>query len=313
LLHLNFTAPGDDPEAFALIKRQLEAAYANRSSNPSAVFGEKLAAVNTMNHYTSRPLTTARIATLDRQAMASFYKARFANAADYTFFMVGAFKLDDALPLVARYVGALPSTGSASSAFKDVGISFPAATEKAVVEKGREPKATVVLSFAADPPLEENEQGRVEAATNVLQVALRDILREELGETYGVNVGLSQRLPQKTGGSIGISFGAAPENLDRMLDRVLKEVRRLQDEGPSDDLTNRAKESARRSYETSMTSNGYWLGRLQSAQLLGRDPTLMLRRLERIDAVTPALLQDAFKTYFPMDRYTVVTLLPEKQ
>lgn len=313
LLHLNFTAPGDDPEAFALIKRQLEAAYANRSSNPSAVFAEKLAAVNTMNHYTSRPLTTARIATLDRRAMASFYKARFANAADYTFFMVGAFKLDDALPLVARYVGALPSTGTASSAFKDVGISFPAATEKAVVEKGREPKATVVLSFAADPPLEENEQGRVEAATNVLQVALRDILREELGETYGVNVGLSQRLPQKTGGSIGISFGAAPENLDRMLDRVLKEVRRLQDEGPSDDLTNRAKESARRSYETSMTSNGYWLGRLQSAQLLGRDPTLMLRRLERIDAVTPALLQDAFKTYFPMDRYTVVTLLPEKQ
>jgi predicted Zn-dependent peptidase len=98
-----------------------------------------------------------------------------------------------------------------------------------------------------------------------------------------------------------------------MLDRVLKEIRRLQDEGPSEDLTNRAKESARRSYETSMTSNGYWLGRLQSAQLLGRDPTLMLRRLERIDAVTPALLQDAFKTYFPMDRYTVVTLLPEKQ
>ena len=232
--------------AFGLIKRQLEAAYANRGSNPNALFGEKLSAVNTMNHYTARPLTLDRIAKLDRAAMASFYRARFANAADFTFFMVGAFKLEEALPLAARYVGSLPSTGTPSSRFKDVGITFPASNEKAIVEKGREPKGTTVMSFSADPALEENEQGRVEAATTVLEIALRDILREELGETYSVSVGLSQRLPQSTGGSIGISFGSAPENVDKMVERVLQEVRRLQDEGPSADLTNRAKESARR-------------------------------------------------------------------
>ena len=245
--------------------------------------------------------------------MASFYKARFANAADYTFFMVGAFKLDEALPLVARYVGSLPSTGTAASRFKDLGITFPSAIEKARVEKGREPKATTVLSFAADPPLEENVQGRVEAATDVLEIALRDILREELGETYSVSVGLSQRLPQLTGGSIGVSFGSAPENLDRMIDRVLQEVKRLQTEGPSADLTNRAKESARREYETSVKQNGFWLGRLQSAKLLGRDPMLLLHRLDRIDTVTPAILQETFKTYFPLDHYTVVSLLPDKK
>jgi zinc protease len=313
LLNLNFTAPGDDTDAFGLIKRQLEAAYANRGNNPNALFGEKVAAVNTMNHYTSRPLTLERIAKLDRSAMSSFYRARFANAADFTFFMVGAFKLDEALPLAARYVGSLPSTNTASSKFKDVGITFPSSTEKALVEKGREPKGTTLMSFSADPPLEENEQGRVEAATEVLEIALRDILREELGETYSVSVGLSQRLPQTTGGSIGISFGSAPENVDRMVDRVLQEVRLLQDQGPSEDLTNRAKETARRTYETSIKQNNFWLGRLQSAKLLGRDPTLVLHRLERIDAVTPAILQDTFKKYFPMNRYTVVTLVPEKK
>jgi zinc protease len=313
LLNLNFTAPGDDGDAFGLIKRQLEAAYANRGNNPNALFGEKVAAVNTMAHYTSRPLTLERIAKLDRSAMSSFYRTRFANAADFTFFMVGTFKLDEALPLVARYVGSLPSTGAASSKFKDVGITFPSANEKALVEKGREPKGTTVLSFSADPPLEENEQGRVEAATEVLEIALRDILREELGETYSVSVGLSQRLPQPTGGSIGISFGSAPENVDKMVDRVLQEVRRLQDQGPSADLTNRAKEAARRSYETSIKQNGFWIGRLQSAKLLGRDPMLVLHRLERIDAVTQPILQETFKKYFPMSRYTVVTLLPEKK
>ena len=68
-----------------------------------------------------------------------------------------------------------------------------------------------------------------------------------------------------------------------------------------------------RSYETSIKTNAFWLGRLQSAKLLGRDPLLILHRLERIDAVTPALLQESFKKYFPMNRYTVVTLMPEKK
>jgi zinc protease len=313
LLNLTFTAPGDDEEAFVLIKRQLEAAYANRDSNPNAVFAEKVAAVNTNDHYTARPLTLPRIATLDRATMNAFYRGRFTNAADFTFFMVGAFKVEEVLPIVARYVGSLPSTGTSSSRFKDVGITFPTAVEKVLVEKGREPKGTTVLSFAADPPLEENEQGRVEAATEVLEIALRDILREELGETYNVSVSLSQRLPQATGGSIGVRFGSAPENVDRMVARVMQEVQRLQNEGPSADLTERAKESARRTYETSVKQNGFWLGRLQSAKLLGRDPTLVLQRLQRIDAITPALLQETFRKYFPMDRYTLVTLVPEKK
>ena len=107
-----------------------------------------------------------------------------------------------------------------------------------------------VLSFFADPPIEEHEQTRVEAATEVLEISLRDILREELGETYGVSVGLSQPLPQRGGGYVSVSFTSAPENAARMTERVLQEVERLQREGPSEDLTNRAKESARRAHRT---------------------------------------------------------------
>ena len=69
--------------------------------------------------------------------------------------------------------------------------------------------------------------------------------------------------------------------------------------GPRPDLTNRAKESARRSYETSIKQNGFWIGRLQSAKLLGRDPTLVLHRLERIDAVTPASCRTRSRNTFP--------------
>ena len=312
LMHLQFTAPGDDPDAFGLIKKNLEASYLNRERSPDAVYSEKVGEVNTSGHYSSRPLTLERIAKLDRAAMLEFYRERFANAADFTFFMVGAFKLDEVLPLAAKYVGSLPSKGTASAKFRDIGAKFPDKIVKERVVKGTEPRARTIVSFYAEPPLEENEQSRVEAAADVLEIALRDILREELGETYSVSVGSSQPLPQRGAGRISVSFGGAPDKIDSMIERVMKEVQRLQQEGPSADLTNRAKETAHREHETAMRQNGYWLGRLTSAKLLDRDPKLILTRTQRIDAMTPANLHEMFKKYFPMDRYTVVTLVPEK-
>jgi zinc protease len=109
---------------------------------------------------------------------------------------------------------------------------------------------------------------------------------------------------------MSVSFGAAPENVASMTERVLAEIRKLQQEGPSADLTNRAKEAARRNYETSLQQNGYWLGRLQSVRTFGRDPNEILTRAARIDAVTPKTLQDVFRKSFPIERYTVVTLVP---
>ena len=311
LLYARFTQPGDDPDAFEMLKRQLTSFVANRLDNPETVFGDKLEEINTSGHYTSKPLTVERVNALDRAKMTDFYRRRFSNAADFTFFMVGAFKVDEALPLVARYVGGLPSTGKPASDFKDLGIGFPAATQRAKVEKGREPKSDTVVSFFADPPGNDPmEQERALAATDVLEIALRDILREELGQTYTVSVDLAQPLPQRGGGHVEVSFGAAPENIEKMGARVLQEVQRLQKEGPTADLVNRAKETARRNYETQLRQNDYWLRRFQAVQMWGQDPGMIAHRLDRINSVTPAAVQEAFKKYFPADRMTVVTLVP---
>ena len=313
LLYLTFTAPGNDEEAFAIIRKQLDAVYVNRDRNPALLYGEKLAQVNTSNHYLSEPVTVERIAKLDRNTMAAFYKERFSNAADFTLFMVGAFKVDEALPLVARYVGSLPSKGTATTKPKDLAVRFPSAIVRETVEKGKEPKVTTQISFFADPPQDSNELTRLTAATEVLDIALRDILREELGETYSATVDFSQEMFQRGGGHTFVEFTAAPQNLQKMTERVLQEVQRLQKEGPSEDFVNRTKESARREHEEGMKQNGYWLSRLQGAKLLGLDPvTHFLERETRIANVSVANVKEMFVKYFPLDRHTIVTLLPEK-
>jgi zinc protease len=310
LLHAAFISPNDDPDAFELLRRRLSAAVANREQSPQQVFAERVSRMNTSDHYTAKPITPERVATLNRDKMAAFYRERFSNAADFTFFMVGAFKLDQAIPLLAQYVGSLPSKGSATSHAKDLAIHFPDAPERVRVEKGREPRSQTIVAFFADPPATPIEQENVSAAIDILQVALRDVLREELGQTYTVGVNLSQPLPQRGAGHIDVRFGSAPENVASMTDRVLQEIKRLQKEGPSADLTNRAKESARRGYETALKENGYWLRRLASVHLLGWDPSDIVTRNERIDAITPEILLDVFVRYFPFQRYTVATLVP---
>ena len=49
----------------------------------------------------------------------------------------------------------------------------------------------------------------------------------------------------------------------------------------------------------------------QTAQATAAIRKALADQLREIEAVTPQLVQDAFKKYFPMDRYTVVTLVPE--
>ena len=312
LLYARFTEPGDDPDALTFLKQQLSAAVVNRLNNPEAVFVDKVEEVNTSNNYTVRPLTVDRINALDRAKMSAFYKNQFSNAANFTFFMVGSFKIDDALPLLARYVGSLPSTGTPTSALKDVGIAFPETPQRAEVDKGTEPKAETVISFYAEPPAADPmEIERVLAATDVLETDLRDMLREDLGQTYTVSVDLADQPLQKGDGFVEVSFGAAPENIDKMIDRVMQEVRKFRDAPPSDDLLNRAKEAARRDYETQLKQNNYWLQRFETVQLLGQDPVIIAHRNERIDAVTPQSVQEAFRKYFPLDRDTIVTLKPQ--
>ena len=108
---------------------------------PGQVFGEKLEQVNTSNHYTSQPLTAERIARSIAQKMLSFYRQRFSNAADFTFFMVGAFKVDEVLPLRRAVRRRVAVDGPARARSKDIGIHFPTDGSARRSRMGREPRS----------------------------------------------------------------------------------------------------------------------------------------------------------------------------
>jgi len=179
------------------------------------------------------------------------------------------------------------------------------------VNKGKEPASQTVLTFFADPGFDEFEMHRARAASAVLNIRLREILREEMGGTYGVGVGFSNTPPLKGYGTMVVQFGSAPENVDKMVAATLKEIERLKSEGPSVDDVNKVKELERRDLETNAKQNSYWLGSMQTVHTFGWDPAGIARRSDRTEKLTPEIIKTMFQKYFPMDRYTLVTLRPE--
>ncbi|HUQ87104.1 MAG TPA: insulinase family protein [Vicinamibacterales bacterium] len=311
LNYLAFTAPNMTPDVLELLKRRLGASLQNRDQNPRAVFGEKVDQVNSSNHYSAQALKMADVPNLSLDAMKSFYNARFGNAADFTYFFVGAFNETEITPLLEKWLASLPSTGKKTSEAKDMGVRFPAAVVKEEVKKGREPASQTLLSFFADPGFDEFEMHRARAAAAVLNIRLREILREELGGTYGVSVGFTNSPPLKGYGAMQIQFGSSPDNLDKLVSASLKEIERLKAEGPSEDDVNKVKELERRDLETNAKQNSYWLGSMQTVHMYGWDPAGIVRRSERTERLTKENIKEMFGKYFPMNRYTLVTLKPE--
>jgi zinc protease len=251
------------------------------------------------------------VASLDADKMMAFYKERFANAADFTFFFVGAFKVDEIAPLLATYLGSLPSRGVRDARVGDLKLQFPTSVTQEKVTKGQEPRSQTIMTFFADTGLDELETHRVQAATSVVEMRLRDILREKLGGTYSVNVGYSNTSPQPGYGTTSVQFGSAPENVESLAAAVMTELDRLRREGPSAADVQAVKEQEKNGLQESLLQNSYWLGSLQSMHLLGRDPRRILQRMERADSLSVENVHAAIRKYFPADRRTVVSLMPE--
>ena len=141
LVYLSFTAPNQDAAAFDLMKSRMAATLANQAQSPGSVFSERVRSLSTMDHYSVRRMQPEDLNRIDADRMRAFYAERFKNAADFTFFFVGAFTVDEITPLLTTYLASLPSTGRAESRGMDMGVRFPEGVRRATVNKGQEPRS----------------------------------------------------------------------------------------------------------------------------------------------------------------------------
>jgi len=312
LMYLRFTAPRADPTVFAAMKARALALLADQSASPDVLFNETLLSALSGNHPRRQPDTPASIAKWNLDTSLAFYKARFADASNFTFAFVGSFTLDSIRPLIETYVASLPAT-RAHETWRDHGIRPPATVVQTTVRKGIAPKSEVAIVFSG--PFEFTPQARLalQTATLVLQGRLSDTLREQLGATYSISAESETSRYPRPEYRVRIDWTCDPAQVESLVPRVFQEVNAVRDTPFSDEQMTRIRSYLQRELERSSQDNAYLLNqilrRYETGEPLNR--SVVSDNAAEITALTGDAVTRAAVKYLDPARYVRVTLVPE--
>ena len=309
LVHLYWTHPRRDTASWTAYLQRGREALRNRGVTPESAFNDTLNAILSQRHVRTRPFTTATFDSLDIDRSLAIYRQRFADAGDFTFYFVGRFDPDSLRPLAETYLASLPSSGTRET-WRDIGIRPPAGVVRRTVRRGVEPKARTAVVFTG--PAEFSREATAEAAglAEALQIRLRERLREDLGGTYGVGVSGGVARDPYPRYTMSINFGSAPERVEELTEVVFAVIDSVRAEGPTRDELDKVREASRRSRETSLRENDFWIGQLMAYDRMGWDAR-MIDDEPLSASLTVERLRDAARRYLDRSRYVQVSLVPE--
>ncbi len=309
LVHLYFTAPRADSQAFASMLTRWEDRLKHRSLSPEQAFSDTVTVTITQYHPRFTPWTIERVREMDLGRSLAFFRDRFADASDFTFVFVGAVDPDTMRPLVEAYLGSLPDLRRGET-WRDVGPTRPSGVVEKEVRRGVEKKSLVRLAFPGPFAWSVAEVHRVRSMARALQIILRERIREDLGGTYGIGVWPSiQRFPREEC-IVWISFGCNPDRVDELVGAVFEEIFKVQQDGPDSLTFAKVKEGQRREFERNLKENRFWLDALYEAYLNGIPLGEILAYPRLIDALTADDIRQAARERFPQGRYVKVVLYP---
>jgi zinc protease len=312
LIHLYFTSPRKDENAFRVIQQQLMTSLANKSKDPGSVFMDTVSYVMGNYNVRRKPMTVESLKDIDYNKAYNIYKQRFANAADFTFTFVGNFKLEQIAPLIEKYIASLPSNGQTEN-WRDVGINTPQGQITRVVKKGQENKATVRMYFTGATNYSDLEATQLDQLCSILGIRLREVLREDQGGVYGVGVrGNISRIPSDKY-TITISFSCSVENVDKLIDLSMQEINKLKADGATEVNIEKVTAESTRSLETELKQNSYWQQNLEQKYLYGEDPKTILQDMDNLKKLNIQRTKELANKYLNMNNFAKMILLPEKQ
>ncbi|MBL8942654.1 MAG: insulinase family protein, partial [Myxococcales bacterium] len=297
LVHLYFTAPRQDPEAFAAWKGQMIGFFQNRDLDPQAAFFDAFGKAITSDHPRRRPPTAASLAAVDHASAIEFYRTRFADADDFTFVFVG--NLDEAAleRHATTYLASLPALPRRRDKWRDVGVKAPEGVAEVRVKRGQDPKSFVMMAFHGPAKWSPEAKDDLAMLSEALGIRLREILREDMSGVYGVFTSAALDRRPKPEYQFLIGFGCSPENAEALTGAVLQTVATVKAEGVDPQLVAKLVEQRRRALEVQLEDNGFWMGQLADHLRHGTDPREVSKLGRMIERVSAKAVQGAARRY----------------
>jgi len=312
LVHLYFTQPRKDEKLSQSFISSQKSFLQNIRSNPFAYFGDTLSKIEFQNNPWAAGLpSSGDFDKIDLDRSFAIYKEIFGNAFGLHFTFVGNIDINKIKPLLETYLGSLPSAQKENK-FTDVGLRPVKGVIDATIYKGADKKSLVNLIFTGEVPYNRDEELKLKALIEVLNIKTIEKLREEMSGIYGGGTrGGFEKRPYNHY-TITTSFPCGPENVDKLTAALFEIIRNAQEKGLEQKDLDKVKETWKRQNEDRMKQNDYWLNSLSQSWIEQEDPIWIQDYAKKVDALTTQDLEGAAVKYFNMQNYIKAVLKPEK-
>lgn len=271
LVYLKFTSPRKDETAFnSQIQRALQS-IKNKNLDPNTALQDTIAHVVWLDNPRQKRATEEDIKAVNYDRLIELYRERFADAGDFDFFIIGDCNTDSIAPLLAKYIGALPTKGTKEK-YRKIDLKMAdGMVENVFVKEMETPSAQILFMYHA--PVKYNQKNRL--MTNILgqllDILFTQTIREDEGGAYsiGCNAGMSD-YPEPYA-NVQIYLPTAPDKRVRMTEKIYEGVEQMCNEGPKQEDLDKVREYMLRSNQESLKTNGYWLSAITNIVRNGED------------------------------------------
>ncbi|MDR2824620.1 MAG: insulinase family protein [Prevotellaceae bacterium] len=313
LTHAYFTGLNFDAAAYQSGVDKVSALYNNVLQQPQAYFQSEFTKYLMKNN----PRFTGIVPLADDwkgqdyKKAYDFYKARFANAGDFTFFFVGNIDEAQLKTLAEKYLASLPAN-KAKENFKDVGYRQLYSAPDFEVKKGNDPKSMVFIIYGGElQKYDETEEMNFEALSEVIDIKMTEILREQEGGIYSAGTRATYEKVPYANYDLMFYIPTGPVQAEKMTQAALDIVKNIVENGPSQIDVDKFKEESLNLLRDNMKINATWMDALRGYFLQSGNKYSLLEREEMIKAITPKTIQAVAKKYLTDENRIIATLMPE--
>jgi zinc protease len=313
LNYLYFTKIRRDEDAFNAYLSRMKNMIKPMRAVPQVIFQDTLSKIISMNNPRVIAIPSdAQLNQVNLDRIQTIFKDRFADASDFTYFMIGNFKTDEVIPMLEKYIGGLPSI-KRKEIWKDLTPGFPSGKVVVDVPKNSEPQSQVAMVWKGDFKWKPTDRQGFVMLMNILAIKCRESMREDQGGVYGVSVnGSPSKLPTPKY-TITSQWGCNPENIEKLSQTVLDEMNKIKKDGPTEIDLNKVKETMIRERETQVKENAFWLSYLQNHYLFGNNILSLDEFKALVNSFTIKKIQAIANKYLNTSSYVEVYLTPKEK
>lgn len=314
MAYLLLTDPKVEGAALDRWKTSQLQAIAERKTQPQGMVMETIAdSIFPKDEVRRRPLTVEQVNKITlAQAQEWLNKVVATSPIEVT--VVGDIPLEQATPLVEKYLGSLPTRERVSGSTLDDKRTIkreagPRVVERSVVTKT--PMAIVLGGFFGADAENIKDVRLLSLASQVLSSRMIKDIREEKQLVYSIG---AQSQPGVVYPGYGLFFAAAPTGKEKAKDlgeAITACYDKFAAEGPTEEELATAKKQILSTLEESMKQTQWWAGSIGGLTYRGRKLDDVIGAKAAIESFTAADVKAAFDKYYTQPNTMRFTILPE--